>query len=143
MSDDKKNAPKYYVKEAHHSAVGDYAQVRNYFVPQPGSEAEPGLAELARLFEEVNQRLAALEEADREMLKTPVQQTAAAAADIQKGDESREKQSFLMRRLKTLYAMSNDIGEVVITTLASPAAGVALTLQKIARKAQAELAIGE
>ena len=134
----KKEGNTYKEGTAINSAIGDYAQVRNYFA-QPAGTADPGLAELGRLFEQVNERLAALEEADREMLKTPVQQTAQAAADIQKGDESEAKASFLMKRLKTLYAMSNDIGEVVITTLASPAAGIALTLQKIARKAMAEL----
>ncbi len=134
----KKKGNTYNVGTAINSAIGDYAQVRNYFT-QPAGTAEPGLAELGQLFEQVNERLAKLEEADREMLKTPVQQTAQAAADIQKGDESEAKASFLMKRLKTLYAMSNDIGELVITTLASPAAGIALTLQKIAQKAMAEL----
>jgi len=135
----KKEGNTYKVGTAINSAIGDYAQVRNYFAQPAGGAQDAGLAELGRLFEQVNERLAALEEADREMLKTPVQQTAQAAADIQKGDESEAKASFLMKRLKTLYAMSNDIGEVVITTLASPAAGIALTLQKIARKAMAEL----
>lgn len=138
MSKNKGNT--YKVGTAINSAVGDYAQVRNYFA-QPTGTQDAGLAELGKLFEQVNERLAKLEEADREMLKTPVQQTAAAAADIQKGDESQEKQSFLEKRLKALYAMSEDIGAVMITTLANPAAGIALTLQKIARRAQAELKI--
>ena len=135
----KKKGNTYNVGTAINSAIGDYAQVRNYFAQPAGGAQDAGLAELGRLFEQVNERLAKLEEADREMLKTPVQQTAQAAADIQKGDESEAKASFLMKRLKTLYAMSNDIGELVITTLASPAAGIALTLQKIAQKAMAEL----
>ncbi len=135
----KKKGNTYNVGTAINSAIGDYAQVRNYFTQPAGGAQDAGLAELGRLFEQVNERLAKLEEADREMLKTPVQQTAQAAADIQKGDESEAKASFLMKRLKTLYAMSNDIGELVITTLASPAAGIALTLQKIAQKAMAEL----
>ncbi len=134
---DQQNTPKYHVERAEHSAIGDYAQVNNYFPPAAQSDA--GMAELRRLFEEVNRRLAGLEEADRELLKPVVQQTAAVAAEIQKGDDSPQKQSFLEKRLKALYAMSKDIGEVVIAALASPAAGVALTLQKIAQKAQAEL----
>jgi len=35
--------------------------------------------------------------------------------------------------------MAPDIGEVILTTLVNPAAGIALTLQKIAQKAQEEL----
>lgn len=138
----KKKGNTYTVGTAINSAVGDYAQVRNYFA-QPTGTQDAGLAELGKLFEQVNERLAKLEEADREMLKTPVQQTAETAAAIQQGDESEEKQNFLAKRLKNLYAMSEDIGEVIITTLASPAAGVALTLQKIAQKAKEELGIKE
>lgn len=139
----KKKGNTYKVGTAINSAVGDYAQVRNYFAQPAGGAQDAGLAELGKLFEQVNERLAKLEEADREMLKTPVQQAAETAAAIQQGDDSEEKQSFLAKRLKNLYAMSEDIGEVIITTLASPAAGVALTLQKIAQKAKEELGIKE
>ena len=141
MSDDKKEAPKYYVKEAHHSAIGDYANVNNYF-PGQQAAADPAAAELRRLFEQVNERLAALEAADRQMVAPAVEQTAKAVAEIQAGDESEEKRSFLEARLKALYAMRQDIGEVIITTLASPTAGVALTLKKIAEKAKADLGLG-
>ncbi len=142
MSSKIKEVSKYYVSNANHSAIGDHAKVMNYFA-QPSGHPEPGLAALGALFERVNARLEALEEADRAMLKPAVQQTAAAAAAIQKGDDSPDKQSFLEKRLKALYGMSNEIGEVIITTLASPAAGIALTLQKIAQKAQSEINIGQ
>ncbi|GAB4279062.1 MAG: hypothetical protein Kow0080_31050 [Candidatus Promineifilaceae bacterium] len=139
----KKEGNTYKVGTAINSAIGDHAQVRNYFAQPAGGEQDVGLAELGKLFEQVNERLAKLEEADREMLKPAVQQTAAATAAIQQGDESKEKQNFLAKRLKNLYAMSEDIGAVIITTLASPAAGVALTLQKIAQKAKEEVGIKE
>ena len=58
---------------------------------------------------------------------------------LQQGDDSPEKQRFLAQRLRTLYAMRQDIGQVIIATLANPAAGVALAIQKIAQKAQEEL----
>lgn len=138
----KEGKGKYTVGTAINSSVGDYAQVINNFGPSD-SRQESGMAELGALFERVNERLAALAEADREMLKPAVQQTAAAAAAIQKGEDSPEKLSFLKKRLKSLYAMSQDIGEVIITTLANPAAGITLTLQKIAQKAKAELNVGQ
>ncbi|HFD39028.1 MAG TPA: hypothetical protein ENJ31_04165 [Anaerolineae bacterium] len=131
--------PKYVVYNPIQSAVGDYAQVNNAF-PAAQVAADPGLAELRRLFEEVNRRLAELPPADRELLQPAVQQTAQAAAEIQQGDESEEKQSFLAARLKAIYAMRRDIGEVIVATLAAPAAGVTLVIQKIAQKVQAELA---
>jgi len=138
MSDEAKEAPKYYVGHAVQSAIGDYANVNNYFPPQQAA-ADPGVAELRRLFEEVNKRLAALEEADRDLVAPAVEQTVQAAAAIQQGDASPEKQSFLEKRLKSICTMAPDIGQVIIATLANPAAGIALTLQKIAQKAEGEL----
>lgn len=129
--------PKYVVHHADHSAIGDHANANNYISAQ-AAEADPGAAELLRLFEEVNKRLEALEADEREMVKPAVQQTAKAAAQIQQGDDSPEKQAFLEKRLKNLRAMAPEIGQVIIATLANPAAGIALTIQKIAQKAQAE-----
>ncbi len=129
---------KYIVHHAEYSAIGDWANVNNYF-PAQAAAADPGLAELRRLFEEVNRRLDALEAADRELVAPAVQQAAQAASEIQAGDESEARQSFLLTRLKHIAAMAPDIGEVIIATLANPAAGIALVLQKIAQKAQAEL----
>jgi hypothetical protein len=135
---DEQNQTKYVVHHAVQSAIGDYANVNVYF-PAPQAAADPGLAELRRLFEEVNRQLAALEEADRDLVTPAVEQAAQAAAEIQTGDESEAKQSFLETRLKAIYAMRKEIGEVIIATLANPAAGIALVIQKIAQKAQAEL----
>lgn len=143
MSDENYDV-KYDLKNAtlHQSAVGDYANVNNH-IPAQAAAANEGLAELKILFEQVNQRLAALEEADRKMITPTVEQMVEAASTVQQGDESEEKLSFLETRLKNLYLMRQDIGEVVISTLASPGAGVAIALQKIAQKAKNELNINE
>lgn len=132
-------SPKYVVQHAVQSAIGDWANVNNYF-PAPQAAADPGVDELRRLFEEVNRRLAALEAADRDLVAPAVEQTAQAVAEIQAGDESEAKQHFLETRLKHIFAMAPEIGQVIITTLANPAAGIALVIQKIAQKAQADLA---
>lgn len=129
-------SPKYVVHHADRSAVGDWANVNNYFPQQ--AAADPGVAELRRLFEEVNRRLAALETADSDLVAPAVEQAAQVVAEIQAGDESEAKQRFLETRLKHIMAMAPDIGQVIVATLASPAAGVALVLQKIAKKARAE-----
>jgi hypothetical protein len=130
---------KYVVHHAVQSAIGDYANVNNS-LPASQAAADPGVAELRQLFEEVNRRLAALEAADRDLVAPAVEQAAQAAAEIQAGDESEARQRFLETRLKHIVAMAPDIGQVIVATLANPAVGVALVLQKIAQKAQAELA---
>jgi len=139
MSEQQNQAGKYTVYHAEYSAIGDWANVNNYLSAQAAA-ADPGVAELRRLFEEVNRRLDALEQADRELLTPAVQQAAEAAAAIQAGDESETRQNFLLTRLRHIAAMAPDIAQVIIATLASPATGLALVLQKIAQKAQAQLA---
>ncbi len=129
---------KYVVHKAIQSAIGDHANVNNYISAQEAA-ADPGLAELRRLFEEVNERLEALEAEDREQVATDVEQAVKLATEMQKGDESPKKQGFLETRLKNIAAMAPDIGQVIIATLASPAAGVASAIQKVAQKAKAEL----
>ncbi len=137
---DQPNQPKYAVTNAYNSAIGDHAMVNNYLSAQ-AAENDPGAAELRRLFEDINKRLDALQTADRDLIAPAVQQTTKATAEVQQGDTSPEKQQFLETRLKHLYTMAPDIGAVIIATLANPATGIALTLQKIAQKAQAELGV--
>lgn len=139
MSNEQNQSPKYVVHHAVQSTIGDYATtINNIFSPHKVT-ADPGMAELQRLFEQVNERLAALPADDQEQATVEVEQAAKLAAEIQQGDESEKKQAFLETRLKNLYAMAPDIAQVIITTLASPVAGIALTIQKIAQKAQADL----
>lgn len=139
MSKQDQPTAKYVVDYATYSAIGDYANVTNNF-PAAQVAADPGVAELRRLFEEVNRRLAALEAVEREQVSVEVAQAAKLAAEIQQGDETPKKLTFLETRLINIGKMAPDIGEVIITTLVNPVAGIALTLQKIAQKAQAELA---
>ncbi|MCB0015774.1 MAG: hypothetical protein KDE34_27860 [Anaerolineales bacterium] len=141
MSEEKKEAPKYYVRHAVNSAIGDFANVNNYISTQD-ADADPGIAELKALFEKVNEKLAELDEADRDLMTPAIQQTVEAATAIQKGDDSEAKQSFLEARLKAIYLMRQDIGEVIIATLVSPPAGIALTLQKIGLKVKESLKAG-
>jgi hypothetical protein len=126
--------PKYVVHHAEQSAIGDYAHVENYFSAEAAA-ADPGVAKLRRLFEEVNRQLSALEKADREQVAVDVEQAAKLAAEIQQGDEDPKKQTFLEARLTSISKMAPDIGEVIITTLCNPGAGIALTIRKIAQKA--------
>ena len=143
MTEQQTQKPKYHVETAIQSAIGDYASVINHNFPQQQAAADPGVAELRRLFDEVYCRLAALEESDREALEPTVAQTVQATAEIQQGDESEVKQTYLEKRLKVIYVMRKDIGEVIIATLANPALGLALVLHKIGQKVQAELGIAE
>jgi len=139
MSKQNRPTAKYVVEHAEYSAIGDYAHVSNNF-PAAQAAADPAVAELRRLFEEVNRQLATLEAVEREQVGVEVAQAAQLAAAIQKGDETPKKLTFLETRLINIGKMAPDIGEVIITTLVNPGAGIALTLQKIAQKAQAELA---
>ena len=141
MDDQQSQAGKYTVHHAEHSAIGDYAKVNNYLPAQAATD-DSGVAELRRLFQKINQKLETLDDADRAMVVPAVEQAAQAAAEIQQGDESPEKQTFLETRLKNIVAMTPDIGQIIIATLAAPAAGIALALQKIAQKAQSELGAG-
>jgi hypothetical protein len=91
-----------------HKTVGDYANISNY-LPARTAVVDAGAAELHRLFEQVNKRLAALSETDRALLAPAVEQTVQAVAEIQQGDVTPEKERFLAERLKHIYNMSSDI----------------------------------
>jgi hypothetical protein len=56
--------------------------------------------------------------------------------EVAKGDEVNE--SFLSRRLHNLKKMAPDIAEVALSTLANPAAGAGMIVQKIAKKIKGE-----
>jgi hypothetical protein len=58
--------------------------------------------------------------------------------EVQKGEDAH--QGSLQERLKNLAKMAPDIFEVTIATLANPALGFALVVQKIAKKAREEYA---
>ena len=56
--------------------------------------------------------------------------------EVAKGEQANE--SFLSRRLRNLKKMAPDIAEVALATLANPAAGVAMLVQKVAKKIKDE-----
>jgi len=56
--------------------------------------------------------------------------------EVAKGDQANE--SFLSRRLRNLKKMAPDIADVALATLANPAAGVGIIVQKIAKKIKDE-----
>ena len=56
--------------------------------------------------------------------------------EVAKGEQANE--SFLSRRLRNLKKMAPDIAEVALATLANPAAGVAVIVQKVAKKIKDE-----
>ena len=68
---------------------------------------------------------------DREDLKANVTEIKEEAG---KGDQADEP--FLSRRLRNIQRIAPDIAEVVLATLANPAAGLAAVVGKIARQAK-------
>lgn len=91
--------------------------------------------QVAMLFERIYTAIEAkdLSEMDKQDLKADVEDVKNEA---EKGDQVDER--FLTRRLRNIQRMAPDILEVVLATLTNPAAGFALTVQKIASKVQAE-----
>lgn len=67
---------------------------------------------------------------DVDDLKANVQEFKTEA---NKGEEADE--SFLARRLRNIERIAPDIGEVLIATVANPAAGFALIVKKVAERA--------
>ena len=57
----------------------------------------------------------------------------ALEAEAQKGEDA--EKSFLEQRLHNLKAMSKDIWEVIVTTMANPATGFSMVASKIAQRA--------
>jgi hypothetical protein len=68
---------------------------------------------------------------DKEDLKANV---AEIRAEVKKGEQADE--SFLARRIRNIERIAPDIADVVLSTLASPAAGLAMVAKKIAERMQ-------
>ncbi len=94
---------------------------------------------LAKLFNEIAGKIKTLPADQQEEVKPAVRQVRMQIDKIEGGDESEATQSTLERRLKNLCTMASDIGNVVIATLTNPSDGIAIVIQKIARKVQVEL----
>lgn len=97
-----------------------------------------GGEEIARLFAEVYQQIKARPEdpdVDKAELTDTVQKIQG---EVAKGEEANPKK--IERWLKALAGMADDIFEVTVACLTSPAAGVATVVRKVAQKAKAEAA---
>jgi hypothetical protein len=93
-------------------------------------------ADIQQVFAPIYQQLDAkrdLDPQDKEDLKTDVQDVQA---EITSGDEANEKA--LSRSLRNIKRMAPDILDVIVTTFASPTAGVATVIRKVMEKAKAE-----
>jgi hypothetical protein len=100
--------------------------------------AERPAEALATLFADLLKRIEQLPAEDRDEVAKIAHGARVQAEKLQNGDESSATQSAFEKRLKTLKTMAGDIGDLVIATLANPAAGVAMVIQKIAKKVQEE-----
>ena len=92
--------------------------------------------ELAKLFAGIYQKIEKRKEdpnVDKEEIKETVQHIQEETA---KGEDANANK--VERWLKNITDMAPDIGEVVISCLTSPAAGIATVIRKIAEKAKAE-----
>lgn len=92
--------------------------------------------EIAKLFETVYKRIEERKddpEVEKEEIKQTVQRIEEETA---KGEEANP--SKVDRWLRTLNDIAPDIGEVVVSCLTSPAAGIATVIRKIGEKAKAE-----
>ena len=92
--------------------------------------------ELAKLFATVYRRIEARPEdpdVDKAELTNTIQQIQT---EVAKGEAANPNK--VERWLKTLAGMADDIFEVTVACLASPAAGVATVIRKVVEKAKAE-----
>jgi hypothetical protein len=88
-----------------------------------------------RFLEELFQRVDAgsYSEQDKEDIKDEIREVGQEA---QKGEAVNE--TFLSRHLRNILRMAPDIFDVVVASLANPAAGLGMAVKKIAEKAKAE-----
>jgi hypothetical protein len=96
--------------------------------------------DVAELFKPIYAAIEARPEtpaADRADLKADVEEIQAEVAKGDKADES-----FLARRLRNLKRMAPDILEVVLATLANPAAGLGAVAAKVAKRMRADAEAG-
>jgi hypothetical protein len=97
-----------------------------------------GSDEIARLFAEVYQQIKARPEdpdVDKAELTDTVQKIQAEVAKSEEANPNKVE-----RWLKTLAGMADDIFEVTLACLTSPAAGIASVIRKVAQKAKEESA---
>lgn len=99
-----------------HNQVGDVESTRE--------------ALFADLIKKIDQRIDIPSE-DKEDLKVNIEEIKAEANKGEQADET-----FLSRRLRNIERIAPDIGEVILATLANPAAGFAMIIKKVAERAR-------
>lgn len=101
-------------------------------------EETGALGELVRQFQQIQKQIDALpgkDEADKQELKETVKKIED---ETKKGDKAKGER--VERWLMNIGAMSDDIFQVTVATLANPVLGVVKTVQLIAQKAKEEKA---
>jgi hypothetical protein len=126
---------------ANQSAIGPNASVVNYGpIYTGGSDLVQGSERLARAFADWLAQAEALPSGRREEVKQTLEQAQDYAQRLQFGDTQPEVEKALEGRLKRLYGLATDIAEVALTTLISPATGIAVVIQKVAQKVREQIA---
>ena len=91
------------------------------------------------LFRQLSSMIDELPEEEQDLLSEPLRKLESSIEEIKSGDTSEKTLRFFEARLQAIYRMRHDIGEVAITTLASPALGLAMIAHKVAQKVEKKL----
>lgn len=93
---------------------------------------------LVQVFANVMEHINLLPSEEQVLIMRIVEEAGIQADKIQQGDNNPKIQNALEKHLKSLLTMIPDIGEVAITTLASPSTDIASEIQNIAKRVQGE-----
>jgi len=141
MTDENKNQ-----KDSHHLNIsgsgnvigvaqqGEHNRARARVDIRQDASASESLQSADALFALLDERVAALsDDYERKLASVSVEGLKAETA---KGENAEE--AVLAKRLQAIRATLSDVFEVVVATIANPAAGFALVAQKIAKKVRSE-----
>jgi hypothetical protein len=117
---------------------GDVMQAQRDIVIGSRDINQGGDEALVLVFTNLMGRIKLLPADDQAVIKPIAEQARVQAEKIQQGDNNAETQNALEKRLKSLFAMTPDLGEEVIDILASSSTGIANVIQKIAKRVQGE-----
>lgn len=97
--------------------------------------------EIKQLFEQLNTAIessAKTSPADKEDLKEEVREIQSVVIEATQKNEKVDE-SYLLRRFRNIARMAPDVLDVIVSTLASPLAGLGVAVKKIAEKAKEEI----
>lgn len=100
------------------------------------TETSSDAAALERLFAMMLQKLDSLPGVDKQVVADAKEPVQAIQAEASKGEQADE--SVVSKHLRSIARMGPEILDVVTASLVNPAAGIALVIQKIAKKAREE-----